>query len=174
MYIIRCKPVSVSLEMCSYPYLRLHSHLWRQIWPIKFIKCSLKSTDLQRGKSSSKELNVYKCVSDEILLDKTMWWTNTLHPRWCSKNSWLFPTTETGIGFRSGLLIFCDVAISHNWPQIATFCIIRRNRIIQAKLLNLRKEQGNIRPLIKLYDNLSVVSRWFTSQKTLDITIFVR
>ena len=24
----------------------------------------------------------------------------------------------------SGLLIFCDVAISHNWPQIATFRII--------------------------------------------------
>ena len=26
----------------------------------------------------------------------------------------------------SGLLIFCDVAISHNWPQIATFRIIRQ------------------------------------------------
>ena len=26
----------------------------------------------------------------------------------------------------TGLLIFCDVAISHNWPQIATFRIIRQ------------------------------------------------
>ena len=30
------------------------------------------------------------------------------------------------INLQSGLLIFCDVVISHNWPQIATFRIIRQ------------------------------------------------
>ena len=71
----------------------------------------------------------------------------------------------------TGLLIFCDVAISHNWPQIATFRIIRQKSHNSGKIA---KEQGNIRFLLKFYDNLSVVLRWFTSQKTLEITKIVR
>ena len=39
---------------------------------------------------------------------------------------------------------------------------------------NSRKEQGNIRFLPKFYDNLNVVSRWYISQKTLEITKIVR
>ena len=61
--------------------------------------------------------------------------------------------------FFAWLLIFWNVAISHNRLQIATFRIIHHNRIIQAKLQNSRKEQGNLHFLLKFYDNLSVVSR---------------
>ena len=39
---------------------------------------------------------------------------------------------------------------------------------------NSTKEQGNIRFLLKFYDNLSVFSRWYTSQMTLEITKIVR
>ena len=49
-----------------------------------------------------------------------------------------------------------------------------KNRIIQAKLQNSRKEKGNIRFLLTFVDNLSIVSRCFTSQKTLEITKIVR
>ena len=54
------------------------------------------------------------------------------------------------------------------------FAYFVKNRIIQAKLQNSRKEQGNIRFLLKFYDNLSIVLRRFTSQKTLEITKIVR
>ena len=57
--------------------------------------------------------------------------------------------------------------IDLKWQLLALFV---KNRIIQAKLQNSRKEQGNTRFLIKFYDNLSLVSRWFTPQKTLKIT----
>ena len=69
----------------------------------------------------------------------------------------------------SGLLIFCDVAISHNWPQIATFRIIRQKSHNSCKIRGKNKEII-IHFLIKFYDNLSIVSRWFTPQKTLEIT----
>ena len=36
------------------------------------------------------------------------------------------PIRSLFFGIVTGLLIFCDVAISHNWPQIATFRIIRQ------------------------------------------------
>ena len=67
------------------------------------------------------------------------------------------------VTFLTGLLIFCHVAISHNWPQIATF------HIIHQKLHNSSKEWRNLCFLLKFYDNLNVVSTWFTSQKTLEI-----
>ena len=38
----------------------------------------------------------------------------------------LHPSANTTELLFTGLLIFCDVAISHNWHQIATFRIIRQ------------------------------------------------
>ena len=69
-----------------------------------------------------------------------------------------------------GLLIFCDVAISHNWPQIATFRIIHQKSHNSDEIAKFEKRKRKYSLLTyKFYDNLSVVSRWFTSQKTLEI-----
>ena len=76
------------------------------------------------------------------------------------------------IVYFTGLLIFYDVAISHNWPQIATFRIICQNSHNSGKIAKFeeRTRKYSLRNIIKFYDNLSVVSRWFTPQKTLEIT----
>ena len=69
-----------------------------------------------------------------------------------------------------GLLILCDVAISHNLPKIAT------NRIIHEKLQNLykiaqfKKKRAKTSLYVKFSDNLSVISRSFFFQKASEIT----
>ena len=77
---------------------------------------------------------------------------------------------------RASVILLYYVAFSHNWPQITTFRIIRQKSHNSDKILLqiLRKEQGNISLLLKFFDNWSVVSRWFTSQKTLEIIKIVR
>ena len=56
----------------------------------------------------------------------------------------------------TGLLIFCDAAMLRFRIidlKSQLFARFVKNRIIQAKLQNSRKEQGNIRFLLKSYDN---------------------
>ena len=44
---------------------------------------------------------------------------------------------------KAGLLIFCDVAISHNWPQIATFRIIRQKSHNSGKIAKFEERTRN-------------------------------
>ena len=43
----------------------------------------------------------------------------------------------------AGLLIFCDVAILHNWPQIATFCIIHQKSHNSGKIAKFEGRTRN-------------------------------
>ena len=79
----------------------------------------------------------------------------------CSKRMWHLTATKkhnifmqaliywiTGNQFTSkvvhstGLLIFCDVAISHNWPQIATFRIIHQKSHNSDKIAKFEEIKG--------------------------------
>ena len=121
---------------------------------------------LQRLKSTTFKSKVqfasYTCSYKNLFIDISL--NGAVSP---------LQTTVTGTGntlitiqcIYTGLLIFCDVAISHNWPKIAT------NRIIHEKSQNLyriaqfKKKRAKISLNVKFSDNLNVISRSFFLSK---------
>ena len=65
----------------------------------------------------------------------------------------------------AGLLILCDVAISHNWPKIATNRIIHEISQNLYKNAQFKKKRAKIPLNVKFSDNLNVISRHFFFQK---------
>ena len=92
---------------------------------------------------------------------------------WGAGIQFIWPGTPARV--ITGLLIFCDVAISHNRPQIATFRIIHQTSHNSGKIARFEERTRKYLLLTKVLRQFKRCFKViYLSQKTLEITKIVR
>ena len=110
----------------------------RRLFRMAFRFCKVE-TKLNKFAPGSRQCNILTCQACNSALK--MLFSSANH----NARFFLFMHFNKKMTVHTGLLIFCDVAISHNSPQIATF------RIICQKLHNSGKIRGQNKEIVASY-----------------------